>query len=590
MPFNTIQSKSGSFDGASGSATLDAATTAGSLIIIVAGYGSPGTGSPAYDIATPSEFTLISGANSSTTTRKAVPKVWAKRNSAGGESSWTLTMTTAGQVVWRVYEVEGAGLDPLNEWFVTSPTSAPAYNGSDPTSQSTGTSPVSSCYEVLAIAVHAARSNDTTIPTWSGQTNGYFEDAEVSHVNANNALSMVVSLKQSWDLEQFECTAALSPGSPATGCVVAIYADGEQGTGIGAKQAPNFDAMYGAEIGTVSGLGAGSTGIATKQFDTVVGTPVVSTSNPRVRSDGVGGAYCLELSSVAAAEYVEWTSSGVLGVYTPTTGYPVPLRLHLRFPTLLPLVDTELFSIDAGSTGTLTIWFRAASSKLGVKVGTGTEVVSDAVVAADKWVGLDVRYDPRVTAHLCDWQVDYDSLDATGPVAQTQAVGAGTSITDITAVRFGWHNARTATVQYDDIALGKSWGMYPIGDISILPLGPDPAGTATISGTAANFKTFVSNGTMSAWDGAVAITRLDEVPPIVGASADGIANVTSAIGEYAEIPMATWTAAPDYVPRALRWYVAGWAASTQPAEIEMRSYDGVAELSLTGAGDHGFDN
>jgi hypothetical protein len=300
------------------------------------------------------------------------------------------------------------------------------------------------------------------------------------------------------------------------------------------------------------------------------------------------------LSAAAAAECVTWIALGAgfkgnLGVTGQEPAVWVE-RFHFYFPTSLPGADVEIASAEAGSlVNGVTIWYRSASQKIGVKIGTGTEVLSDAVVAVNTWIGLDYRYDPRTTTHTCDWQVDYDSTDATGPVAQTQASTAAMSVSKVTTVRKGWTTSKTATIRYDDIAGTKVRKSYPIGDINIWPLKVDPAGTPSVSGTTANFQTYTSNGsTMTAFNAANVRNALDEIPPVVGASSDGVAQITAAAADYVIVPMDTLTAAPDNVLRGARWYFAVWGASGTAATVGVGTSDGVI-TSGGSAADHGQD-
>ena len=140
------------------------------------------------------------------------------------------------------------------------------------------------------------------------------------------------------------------------------------------------------------------------------------------------------------------------------------------------------------------------------------------------------------------------------------------------------------------MAGGRVRKSYPIGDINIRPLKVDQAGTPTVSGSTSNFQTFTSNGTMAAWNATTARALVDDIPPVVGASADGIAQINTASTEYVQLPMETFTAAPDHVLRAARWYWAPWAASATAATLGVRGYDGVAEVGQVGVADHGFDS
>lgn len=582
---NVIQSKTGSFNGSSGSATLDVATTAGSAVVICAAYASPGSGT--YDLLTPSGFSLVAGVNGTTTTRKAVPKAFVKRNSAGGETSWTLTMSpTAGQVTWLAMEITGIGVDPLNTWYAAVPFVATPYDGGTPSSISSTATDTSSCFDVLAFAIHAARSASTTPATWSGQTNGFTELAEISRDDGSNALSMAVSYLPSLALGTFESTATLSAGDPATATCFALYADS-------ARHAPDLALIFGAELGTMTNITNGSTAQSSTAVDAVAGSPeILSSPSPR------SGNYFWRCSSSAAIENLTWTAAGTLGQSEPTTGYPLLPALHVRFPTSLPSGDVPIASVEAGSISNgVVIWYRSASQKIGVKIGSGTEQVSDATVTADHFIGIDLRYDPRTTTHTLDWYVDYDSTpgDSTGWAAQTQATASGMTAADITTLRTGWHDARTATVDYDDLTVSKMWGAFPQGTMGVYPVAVDPVGTPTIeriggTGDSGNFRTFSNGGsTLAAWDAATARSAVSEIPPALGNTGVAQVSFTSGQLDYAKFPMATRTAAPAEVLRAVRWYAAIGAASATAATVSVRSYDGEQEFNLFTQTDHGQD-
>jgi len=118
----------------------------------------------------------------------------------------------------------------------------------------------------------------------------------------------------------------------------------------------------------------------------------------------------------------------------------------------------------------------------------------------------------------------------------------------------------------------------------------DPAGTPTISGTTANFNVYTSNGSMAAWNAANARAAIDDVPPTIGASSDGIAQVTVAGSDYVEVPMETFAAAPNHCHRAARWYWSGWAASGNPATCRVDILDSSGVQPAIAKADHGFDD
>jgi hypothetical protein len=588
-----IQQNAGSFSGTSGNATLPSATTAGSMIVLCSTV--IGDTVQFWTVIPPSGFSEINGTRSGLASL-AQPYLWIERGNAGGETSWTLTpekddVGTTREVVWAVFEIAGTGMDRLGADFGTGIGELPhgyvntvnqAGTNTAVATRSTGTTLVPVCYDQLAIAVHAALSPSTTIPVISGHTNNFYEIAQVSIVGSTRALAMSVSVRPSLVLDAQEVTASVSPSSAMFASCALLYADG-------ARYAPELQYLTGFEFGTATGITTGSALVqGSAPFDAAVGTPEVVTSHPRT------GSYCLKLSSTAAAECLTLGASpGTLTVRVPTEKYALVCRDHVYFETSLPSADVELLSIEAGSLANgMTIWYRSASQKLGVKIGTGTEVLSDAVVAPDKWIGIDYRYDPRWTNHLCDWQVDYDTSEPTKPVAQAQAVGASTSIADITLKRYGWTTAKTATVFYDDVVVCKEWGAYPIGEVAVIPLRVDPAGTPTLSGTSTNFKTFTSNGgTLTTWSAVNTRAALADIPPTIGAAADGLTQVAVAASDYVDIPMETFTAAPDFVPRGVRWYIAGWAASTAVGTIGFTFMDtGTPNGRAIPAGDHNWDN
>lgn len=596
---NILQSNTGSFSATSGSATLLTPTTAGSMVVLcTAILGADG--SFVWELEPPTGFFQGSGSHVSGATANK-PYIFIKKNTSG-EDTWLLeprkdsASGNARDVVWAVFEVAGTGLDrggadlgtfnpaaSAGQWGLVNTASTVAGTESAVASRSTGNSDATPCYDNLAFAIWAATSPNTTIPVLSAHTNGFVEVAQVSRVGATRALTLSVAIRPSLTLGALESTVSISPSSACYTAMAVLFADG-------AKYAPDLAVIFGAELGTATSIATGSILLSgTAPFDTVVGTPAVVTTSPRT------GTYCLELSSTSAAECLTWGSVGpdVMGPLNPNTFFPYVFYVPVYFPTL-PGVDVELASCEAGSLANgVTLWYRTASQKLGMTVGTGTEVLSDATVSASTWIAVDGRWDPRFTNHLVDWRVDYDSLDATAPVTQTQAVGASTSIADPTLFRLGWTTSKTATVRYDDVAVSKAWGAYPIGDTRITVVKPDPAGTPTVSGSATNFRTFTGGpaGTLTAWSAATTVTALDEIPPVAGASGDGLLQIAVAATDYVEIPMATFTAAPGNVLRAVRWYVAGCAASTASATMSIKFVDTGGVVNEIGqlAGHHGLD-
>lgn len=539
-----IQVNSGGFDAGSGSATL-AATTAGNTVLLAVTCH-------AQTVATPSGFVR----DSPVPTQTNRLHLFRRSNVPAEETSWTLTPAASAPVAWIAMEVQGLDVSfPLDVSTAiretTTGTSLPLNVSSNQ----------SSTYDGLAVVLHEASVNGGTPPTFSGQTNGYTEFADQGQAGASNSVGIAVSRKFSQTLGafngEFACTATVSASVTPGEAWAVVY------SAAGAKQAANVIDMASFDQGTTAGLTVGPEPL----FTTSTGSPAITTSTPRT------GTYCLELSASASAENVTKTLANPADVGV--------IRVPVRFPTSLPGADVELFAL-LGQTNNLVVRYVSASSKLGVKIGTGSEVLSAATVSADTWHAVDLRWDPRLAAQVADWQ-----LDGTD---QTQASFSAGAAEQVASYRLGWAASSTATVRYDDIVLAATGGNYPLGDHQVRLLTVDPAGTLMVSGSAASFSTFTSNGTInSTFDATTARNAIDEVPPTIGASADGFVQDATAASDYVEIPMQTYNASGTGSIRAVRMLAVGWAVSGTAATIEFRAFDGTTESGMF-SGDPNFDN
>jgi hypothetical protein len=542
-------SNSGSFTGTPGTASLPTPTTAGSTLLVCA--ASTAT-------VTSTGFTDDSG----TQTGSARAFLLRKSNVAAGETSWTLSAQAGTVTRWTVYEL--AGLDPDAPVDVKLSTTTTTASG---TTASSGTLARSSTYDGVVVAVHASLNGSATTPvTWSGHTNSFTEtDEGAADDGVSKAVDLSVSMLATQQIGTFQTTATasatLTAGSPAGATIVCYAAQG-------AKREANvahFWAFFPGVSSTPAGLGTGNAGA--RYFETVTGSPAVT-------ADG------LQLTASASAQAVAAASITTTGV--ASKGHVV--RVRLRLDSLSG--DLELARlVDSGGADTV-LRYVSASGKLGVKVGTGTEQLSAATITTGVWYDVDVRAMGFTTARTADWRVD----DGTGPVDQAQAsVTAGAVLGSLTP-QLGWTASSTGTVTFAYAVYSVRAGHYPLGPFTFALLGPDPAGTVTISGTTTNFNTFTANGTMAAWNATTARDAIDEVPPTVGASADGLAQVTAAATDYVEVPMATYQAVPNGNVRAVRMLACGWAAAATAATIGFRGYEGSAETTLFATADPGFDN
>jgi len=178
---------------------------------------------------------------------------------------------------------------------------------------------------------------------------------------------------------------------------------------------------------------------------------------------------------------------------------------------------------------------------------------------------LEWRY---TTSVLCEWQVD-------GISQPTLAVSSGF----VSQIHVGWAlTAATATVDYDDLCISATAGDYPMGATKVLLL--TPAGTAAVN-TPTAFSLMSANGTInSTFNVTTARDAVAEVPPSIGASADGFVQDATDTAAHVDIPMSTYTLAGGEAIIGVRVVCCGWAVSTTAATLGFRAYNGTVEEVL----------
>lgn len=326
----------------------------------------------------------------------------------------------------------------------------------------------------------------------------------------------------------------------------------------------------GFEFGTTAGWATGNNG--NKVIDTIVGTPTIVTTSPRT------GTYCLEVSASAATEGVKWTAANTLGGASQTRGRAV---FGVYFPTSLPSADCELALFEANFDAE--IWFHQSTGKLAARWGSDT-MTDGPTVSANTWYMVEIYADVSASTVTLDWWVD--------TVPQTQVTLVDIAAT-ISAFDLGCAiTAATMTVRYDDVVVWTDTAAItgPKGKHTVRPLNVDTGGTITLTGTAANWNTFTNNGTLAAWNATTARNNIDEIPPTIGGTADGLVQITLSTTDFVEIPMTTYTLAAGESVAACRMLAPGWATSTTAATIGFRSWNGSTETTLqAGTVDPNFD-
>lgn len=570
---NIVQYATGTVNADPVTVTLPGATTDGNTVIIC--VSTQGSGGPISTGFTRDHGSAVSAVKTYILRKSVVP---------AGETSYSVVLGGAQPTIWFAFEI--SGINPLvpKEVGVSLPQS-----GTGVTSQTTGTTPASTAYQGLAIACWGGQNTaNSTIPAWSNPTNSVAEYGTNSRTDGATAMAASVGFREISDLGTFESTQDVTPAVNASAVLVMYVADDS-------KRVPNLDLCFGAEYGTTAGHTTGNAGNPPLDFAT---NATYSSTTPRT------GTYSLQLTGAGSAANAGWNSTGALGLYTVPTGMfdrqYYTLRFSFRFVGGLPSADVGLAFLDTGAEGSGSggqIFYRNASQKLGARVretntdgGTpGTEQLSATTIAADTWYDVDMLFDganaARQQTHALYWQ-----LDAVEQAAATLATINASTTTAITSARLGWTTSSTGTLGIDDVAGSKHPGHYPLGDIKIYPLKVDPAATPTVTSGAA-FSTFTANGTInSTFSVTTARDAIDDIPPTIGASADGFVQDAIGTTDYVEFPMQTRDVYTNLEAiRAVRWYFPGWAVDATAATIGFRAYDGTAETTLFVAADPNFD-
>jgi hypothetical protein len=547
-------------------------TTAGNTIIICTfSYGTTNWISAG--------FTRDSGAAASTMRAYT----FRKSQVTAGETSWNFTGPASAQpTIWFMFEIQG--IHPLAAKDV----GTTHQSGTGVTSQTSGTTALTTSFESLAVVIHGGHNvTNNTVPVWSAQTGGFEQYVTNSRVDGSTATSAAVSFRVVDDIATYESTGTSSVTVNAASNVQ-IYA------AAGAHRQANLDVIFGAEIQTTAGHTTGNAGCPPLDFAN--GTITYHTTNPKT------GLASLRLTGTGAAANAGWTSAGALGVYTVPTGLVDRQFYTVRFSVLLetlPASDVVVYSLDTGTESAgdgIRLWYRTATQQFGLVVscaaegGAGTEVLSTDTVAADTWYDVDLLVDMANADRATLWR-GYWYVDGVEQTMASRASSTASHVSAITQSRMGWQSASTATMRFDDICGSKHPGHFPLGPIRVHPLKVDPAGTVTTT-SATSFSTFTNNGTLnSTFNATTARDAVDEIPPTIGASADGFAQDTSGAAVYVEVPMETRAAATNLeCLRGVRWYFPGWAASTSAATLGFRAWDDAVETLLLTAADVNFNN
>lgn len=257
--------------------------------------------------------------------------------------------------------------------------------------------------------------------------------------------------------------------------------------------------LTGFEHQTLPGFGAA-------WYNTSGGSPAIDTSLKRT------GTASAQFNPSAAVGYVEMTIN-------PSDLTVEVARVYFNFTTLPGSGIAEIMSIyDAALGHHYKVYYDATLGNLAARIGAGT-VVEGPEIVTGTWYLLDMKATQDGATQRLDWQIDED--------AQTQATLTASGRPQM--VDLGPITATTCTLNVDDFVATDSAADYPIGPGYVLALKPNGMGTHV---NPTHFQEDDGTAIVStSWD------RLDDWPPNVPASWDGIKQVTLDGTSYIELTM-----------------------------------------------------
>jgi hypothetical protein len=551
-----IQSKSGTGLGTQGGtpvvASLDSAVTEGNTVIICASnpYMVQQGDNPVLS-SYPDGFTidLQTGYGPTTAVSNcALSRVWR----AGDPTSWDLVpFGTNVRVNWTVLEFDGLPDYPSLVTFAgaginIASSATPMPSGTTGTLGHTGT---------LRVALFASASQTT----WSGYTAGF---AEVS--DANQTPSHAVAYAYAETTAGATCSASQTLSGNFCLAAILVY---QVADATFADQPVHMD---GFERGTPYGMSNTTNPTAsTRAASTVAGTPGTEILVGSSHSAGGWSQAGLRIVAANAIKYVRWDSN-ILGVQRDLT-----LGFHLRVVSSTGEVKVAEVTSSVGTVHRML--YNTATSKLGVVLSTDFVAWQDGTTPANTWVWVDWRVGGfGGTFHHMAW-----SLDHVAQPTPTRFV-TNTLNASVSTFNFGASGAlQTATFDVDDLVFSGVAAAYPLTRHHVRLLTVDPAGTPSISGTSANFSVFTANTTLGAWNATNARDAVDDVPPTISASSDGVCQTANAAADYAAFPMATYILAGPETCTGVRMWAAAWGGTGAGAgTMEIRGHDGTTETSL----------
>jgi hypothetical protein len=559
LPTDTVHENSGTITRAGGTTSVTVSlagtdsTTAGNVAVVFI--------TSQVNLAAPAGWSADKSINNT---------LWAYTSPelTAGETSWNFTYTSAGSIAFSWYVAELSGIDPAVPLEVTASAGA---NIGDGGTASTGTTPQSAALDVVVFAVfEVQQAAGTETQSWDSYTNGFEELVDIAPGFAGAWQLAVARKSVSGQTGQFSSTATLATtaSSSLVNAMVVSYL---------AANSPIVAPLahfLGFEWGTIGGANS-ATGVTNMMGAALTNTTGTWNTNYLIQaaSDRASG-YGLRVARSAVAAYVR---AGNLAVKSASFGF------NVRVVSATGTVVVAEVANDLGSVVRAQLLYDSATSQFGVRCGTtGTTSWQSGTTATNTWVWVDLRVKCTTTTWRAEWRLETGAGVYTDQAAaELTGQSAGNTFH---VLHLGSATAHTVTADFDDVCLSAFYAAYPLGPHEVRLLTVDPAGTPTLSGTSSNFNVFTANTTLAAWNATNARNAVDEVPPTISASADGVCQVNLAASDYIEFPMQNPTLAADEIISGVRELAAMWGGTgTGTGTVGIRSWDGTTETTLIAA-------
>lgn len=484
--------------------------------------------------------------------------VYVKSDVAAGETSWAFTVGAA-TGTWYMVEFDAAVAieDPYDGG--SSATGSVGNGGT----LSTGSASNSSSSGVALAFFHSAKPVSTDVMSWSSYTNSFVERVDVSPASGSTAgrtLAVAWSTYEGWSTWSSTATLATTGGSATSGARIVLLRGAEATINAPLSYLTTFG------FGTHAGFTANVTGSPVTPLSSSVTNSAVGTwgTHYSVGAYGRDGRTGLEIA----------VSAATANVTIPATGYAVGLNVKAVSGSGTP----EALWINT-STNDLSLLYDVTNEKFGVKWTGGSTVWQTGTTPVGTWAWVDLRIKAQTSIWHADWSIETGTGDGsqsspTDLTGQTPTTGA--------ALVLGGQASQTGTFRYSDVVCTSFPAAYPLGPHIVRVLAPETTG-ATVSGTSGNFQRFTANGTLANVSGSEG-GLLDDIPPTVSASSDGVVQVTAAASDYINLPMTTYTLEPDEVIAGVRAFASLWGGTgSGTGTLGFRGYDGTTETTFVAA-------